>query len=58
MLKVHQTQLHMSIRVSEMEPVSALGCLVSNLYEKTYHATYVLRHLVLNVRQFRNAGNM
>ncbi len=41
-LKVNQTQLHMSICVSEIKPVSALDCLVSKLYEKTYHATCVL----------------
>lgn len=36
------TALHEHISMSEMEPVLALGCLVSNFYEKTYHVVYVL----------------
>jgi len=60
MLEVNQTQLCMSISVCEMEPVLALCCLVFNLYEKRYHAKYVLRRLVLECtfEATHNAGNM
>ncbi len=50
----------MSICVSEIKPVLALGCLVSKLYEKNVSCNMCPGHLVLNVPlwQLRNTGNM